>query len=448
MNDRLLHFSRLIVTRLAAWVVLVFAELPRLALAWGEPHLAITRAALDVLPAWQKDALGAELEPLGAKYCMIPDNVHTDKENAKFAMMDSRPGEVYILNLHLPAQQSENLDTMRYFMGRAVAALKAGRVADAARFMGTLSHQIEDYGSPAHTLPGDNMFTLLQQFMPPTERMDGKLLHGPIENGAFAVSIAGYRPAVLGVTVDEAAWRLLHRANEGIINARGTTFPIIQALYAGDSAAVTTHQMKAAVMDAKVLADALHTILCLGANRFEPADRERLQRVGISSFFPIEAASLYYPQSQFFSSPYWGHPSSGFTLEGGTKPVPLRLRVREADRVKERTFREGISVGMGKPLTWHLPEDVYRRFTVLAGLHPELGAKGRAEFTVLGDGKVLATTTVNGSDPAHAFDCDITGVAQLQLSAAGRGLNSRSNYAIWAEPSLGKRPADPGRTTP
>ena len=47
--------------------------------------------------------------------------------------------------------------------------------------MGTICHMLEDYGSPAHTVPGDNMFTLLQQFLPPPDRMKGKLLHGPIE---------------------------------------------------------------------------------------------------------------------------------------------------------------------------------------------------------------------------------------------------------------------------
>ena len=47
--------------------------------------------------------------------------VGRDKENTKFAMMDSRPGETYLLNLHLPApQQLENLETLHYFMGKAV----------------------------------------------------------------------------------------------------------------------------------------------------------------------------------------------------------------------------------------------------------------------------------------------------------------------------------------
>jgi hypothetical protein len=60
------------------------------------------------------------------------------------------------------------------------------------------------------------------------------------------------------------------------------------------------------------------------------------------------------------------------------------------------------------------------------------------EFTVLGDGKPLATAIVNGTDPAHPFDCDIQGITQLQLATTARGLNAKSNYAVWAEPMLRK----------
>jgi len=62
-------------TSLPAVILIGLALLPRLTLAWGEPHLAITKAALDVLPDWQKQTLGAELDRLAGNYCLIPDNV-------------------------------------------------------------------------------------------------------------------------------------------------------------------------------------------------------------------------------------------------------------------------------------------------------------------------------------------------------------------------------------
>jgi hypothetical protein len=71
------------------------------ALGWSQPHLAITRAALEVLPAWQQKVLGEEMARLADDYCLIPDHVFTDPENAKFAMMEDKPKEKYLLNLHL-----------------------------------------------------------------------------------------------------------------------------------------------------------------------------------------------------------------------------------------------------------------------------------------------------------------------------------------------------------
>ncbi len=407
--------------------------------AWGEPHLAITRAALEVLPAWQKDALGAELTALGDNYCLIPDHVYTDKENTRFAMMDSLPGEKYVKKLHLPTpDQAENLETLRYFMDKAVTALKANNVGEAARYMGTICHVIEDFGSPSHTIPGDNMFTLLQQFMPPSERMKDQLLHGPIENGNFKVSLGNYVPLLLGVTVEEASWRLHHRVHEGTINARSTTFPIIQALNADDTETVVKNQLKAATVDGQIVADAMHTILCLGTGKFDSSAQESLRTVSTATYWPLEAVNLYYPQTHFFSSPFWGHARTGVVLEGGTKAVPIKLRIQAKDEVKEQEFNQGISTGMGKPLTWILPKGVYQSFTVTAGLQAGLGEKGRVEFTVLGDGKPLANIIINGTDPAYGFACDISGVTQLQLAASPKGLDPKSNYAVWAEPTLRK----------
>jgi hypothetical protein len=404
---------------------------------WGEPHLAITRAALEVLPPWQKELLGTEFTPLGENYCLIPDHVYTDRANARFAMMDSRPRDVYLLNLHLPALQQENLETLRYFLDKAVAALRAKDVAAAARFMGTICHQIEDYGSPAHTVPGDNMFTLLQQFLPPSEAMKDQLLHSPIENGELPVTIAGYEPRLLGATVEEASWRLLHRIHEGIRNARSTTIPIIQALYAGDDAAVKAAQMKAATVDAQISADALHTILCLGAERFAPDAMRALEQAPIGALWPLEAENLYYPQKQFFSAPNWGFPHSGVILAEGKKAQPLALRVA-AGREEPQEFTNGISAGMGKTLTFLLPRGVYRRFTVLAGLHPQLGANGKVEFAIAGDDRALGSAVVSGTEPAHAFECEIGEVEKLQLTLISRG-EAKSQYAIWAEPVLWKK---------
>lgn len=408
------------------------------AFAWSQPHHAITKAALEVLPGWQRELLGESGVRLGEDYCLIPDHVFTDRPNAKFAMIDGRPKDVYLLTLHLPASQEENLEVLRYFVGKAVESLAAKNTEDAARYMGTVCHQIEDYGSPSHTMPGDNQFTLLQQFLPPPEEMNDLLLHGPVESADLTVSIAGYSPRLLGASVEEASWRLLHRIHEAIVNARSTTIPIIQALYGHDAKTVEANQLKAAAVDATVVADALHTIIALGAGDAAEGRGSAPSEVPIGGFLPTEAAHLYFPQTQFFSSPYWGYPRSGLTLAEGKWSRPLKLRMEESGNVAEREFANGISAGMGRTLTFSLPKGVYAKFKVLAGLHSELGTEGKVEFSVLGDGKVLANAVVSGGDPALPMECDLVGVSLLQLSLKSGGGDGKKNYAVWGDPVLVK----------
>ncbi len=411
---------------------------PLLVGAWGEPHKAITQAALAALTDAERAQLGAELGPLGTQHCLIPDRVYEGKEVAKYAMMDSHPGVTYLVKLHLPALQPENYETLRFFMGRSVAAFQAGNLGDAARYAGTVAHALEDWSCPAHVVPGDNMFTLFQQFLPPPDALRNKLLHSPIEGGKFDVTIGDFKPTLLGATVDEAAFNLLQRLNAATILARAQTIPIIQALYAGDTNAVTAAQLKAATKGATVVADALHTLLCLGAQQLDAGALAQLNTVDLSKCCPLEATNLFFAQATFFSKPYWGHAHVGGVLEGGSNAVPIKLRVTENGGVVVKDFASGIGTGTRSALTYLVPTGVYRQFTVLAGLHPELGAKGGVEFVIFGNDKKLASVALTGDQPAHRFDCALAGVTNLQLVATAKGGDPKANYAIWAEPRLVK----------
>ena len=404
---------------------------------WGAPHGTITQAALKTLPAWQQETLGNELKPLGALYCIIPDLVYTRKDLAPYAAMDSHPGVLYLVNLHLPASPSENYDLLRTFMGKAVTALQTNNVGDAARFAGTLAHMLEDWGCPAHSVPNDNMFTLFKQFLPPPDAYRYAPLHGPIENGTFAVDIGNYRPRLLGTSVDEAAFNLLQRSQEATVHARGQVIPIIQALYAGDTNAWNAAQQKAALFDAALVSDALYTLVSIGRAHMEPAEAAACQTTDLSAFAPLEAPNLYLPQTSFFSKPYWGHATLGVILNGGTNAVPLRLNVTESGKQTVKTFESGIGTGTGRSLSYLLPTDVYQRFTTQVGLQAELGATGNVIFEVFGNGHSLARLgPITGGMPAQAVDVTLAGVTNLQLTATSAGGDGTGNYAVWANPRL------------
>lgn len=426
-------------TRLAATLFAVPLLSSLLAFGWGGPHRTITEAALDVLPEWQQQALGAEAQPLGSLYCFIPDLVYTRKDLTSFAMMDSHPGVVYLLKLHLPTAPAEDLEILRYFVGRAVDALQAGEISDAARYAGTLAHVLEDWTCPAHAVPNDNMFTLFKQFLPPPESHRFTLLHSPIEGGNFTVDIRGHRPVLLGTTSDEAALNLLRRAQEGTVYARGQVIPIIQALYAGDTKTSNAAQQKAALVGARLVADALYTVICLGLGKVDPKEAAQLQTTDLSAFAPNEAASLYPPQASFFSKPYWGHALRGVILDGKGESASLRLNVPDGDSTVARTFESGIGTGTRSVLSYTIPPGVYKRFTVWAGLHADFGASGHVRFDVAGNGRSLVRLDpVKGNTTAIRVDVPLEGIAELRLTVTSAGGDGSGNFAVWADPRLVK----------
>jgi hypothetical protein len=413
---------------------------------WGSPHSTITCAALETLPAWQKEKLGNEWTPLGVLYCAIPDLVYTRKDLAPYAMLDSRPGIVYLTNLHLPATPQENFEILRFFIGKAVASLQTNNLAGAARYCGTLAHVLEDWGCPAHAVPGDNMFTLFKQFLPPPPTFQNTLLHGPIENGTFVLSPGGRPPCLLGTSVNEAAFHLLRRAQDATLRARSQIIPIIQSLYAGDTNAVNSAQKVVADFDVQVVADALHTVFCLGHKTFDARDQERLASVDLSAMNPLETPDLYFPQTSFFSKPYWGFPSTGQILRNGAEAAPLLLNVTENGQNVRRTFTSGLGTGTRSTLTFLIPANVYQRFTAQVGLQAELCTAGHGHviFGVRGNGQVLANLgPVSGGAPSLTVDVTLTGITNLQLTATSASGDGTGNYAIWADPRLVKAPVLP-----
>lgn len=424
-------------SRLLLAIGLTFA-LASGAVAWGIGHRSITEGALAVLPQWEKNLLGEELALLGQQHCFIPDEVYTKKEVQKYAMMDSKPGQVYLVELHLPPAPAEQYELLRYFMGKAVEQFRAGRADEGARYLGTLVHALEDWGCPAHSVPDDNMFTLMKQFVPPTEEYRFVPMHGPMENAAFTVDLGDYRPQLLGTSLDEAAFNLLDRVQQSTIHARAHVVPIMQALYAGDEAASAAAQQQAGQFDAAVVADAVHTALSIACERFDDDAVAALRQVDLSGRAPLEAPNLAMPQSAFFSKPYWGYPTRGVSLRDGKSPVPIRLKIADGARA-EAPMAEAMAVGTRATLTYLVPPGVYDRLEVWAGLHAELGTAGDVLFEIkASDGTTLAQARVRGDEPAQRLTAPLCGQTSVQLVTTAGSADATSNYAVWGRPRLVK----------
>ena len=212
--------------------------------AWG-PHEAITHAALQRLAP--DNPLVARLGPFAPRltnYCWMADYrrvPYRDVESEFYA-------EDYLLfpgmTNHLDHLCPEVRKAYRPYMRRALQALRTEDAANAARWVGSLLHFVEDTGSPPHAA-----------------EINGPL-HPKMENWVEAgrISVANYRPASLGKTDEQAIDGLEHRMS-GLIEfsklRAQRARPLIEAT---NRPAAEPIILESAIETSRVVADLLYTL--------------------------------------------------------------------------------------------------------------------------------------------------------------------------------------------
>ena len=77
------------------------------------------------------------------------------------------------------------------------------------------------------------------------------------------------------------------------------------------------------------------------------------------------------------------------------------------------------------------------RFTSTVGMDQEVGGGGTVTFSVIGDGKTLASTpTIRGGDPAQQITANVSGVQSLHLLVGDAGDGNGNDHGDWAMPTL------------
>ena len=416
---------------------------PARLLAWGEMHARITEAAFDALPEWQRQIMAAQRTTLIEFDCMIPDLVRAPsnrKTLGRFAVLPN--GDSFT---HEPHSRHHNVAQMLHYFEQAVQHIRASELDEASRYAGCLLHFLEDCGSPAHSIPGDNQHGLMKDLIPVPEAFRDLPLHGLIEGGSLKIDLTGYHPQLLGTTSGEAVSNLVERFNTMIRNARSQLIPILQGVFQNSQDGIDKGRLRAATMDAQVAADALYTIFSIAKDRFEAEDKARLESVDVSSLTPLEVISQsYFPQNTYFSNPYFGYPVRNGILEGGKQKQPLVLNVIENGKTNLQRFEQGVGLGTHSRLTYALPAKVYDRFECLVGLHALLGKGGSVSFRVYADGEaVFDSGMMTGEDPAKQVSLPVWRVDEISMDVQSQNATPGSNYAVIARPTLSKAKAPP-----
>lgn len=249
--------------------------------AWG-PHGEITQAALDALAP--DDALLKHLgtnAPKLVHYCWMGDYRRTPYERqGEFFYADDYllfPG----MERHLDHLVPEVKRTYEPYFRRALQALRTETPLNAARWIGSLLHFVEDNGSPPHSaeIRGD--------------------VHGKMENWVDAklIHLPGYRPQLLGDTEEKALAGFLRRMDGLIAYSKERGDRCRPLVLADKRAEVEPIVLESALETSRVVADLLHTIgrLCphpapLTRPAFLPT-RFRIHPVG-NPRLPIKVALL------------------------------------------------------------------------------------------------------------------------------------------------------------
>ena len=223
--------------------LLVFLSLAS-AQAWG-PHSEITQAALDTLGT--NDALvlrlGAEAQRL-TNYCWMGDfHRVVFEEQAELFYADD-----YLL-FPGATPQWEHFgpwlkQTIRPCFRRALQALRTENAPNAARWVGALTHFVEDSGAPPHALAlRGGLHTVLECWV-----------------DTNAIHLAGYRPQLLGETDDKALGELVARLEklDELARKRGQSLRTYAEL--GIRSKVKPGVLECALETSRVTADLLHTL--------------------------------------------------------------------------------------------------------------------------------------------------------------------------------------------
>ncbi|PIX41212.1 MAG: hypothetical protein COZ56_12640 [Armatimonadetes bacterium CG_4_8_14_3_um_filter_58_9] len=216
----------------AILVLALLFLLPGSAHAWGGPeHVAITGAALRALPPVVLSWLGAEAVRWSQVYCQYPDfnwarygevvcgaeafgpeavrfpDLRRDWDASAYCEFNEATGHGvwYAHGPRLGVEGSPISDerllitvtagrfaeaAAAHFFGRAVEALREGRLRDGVRFAGVMSHFLEDCSPPPHAM--------VMEYLNPYH---GRMEQIPNKSG---IDIEGYAPRILGSNIGEA----------------------------------------------------------------------------------------------------------------------------------------------------------------------------------------------------------------------------------------------------
>jgi hypothetical protein len=207
---------------------------------------------------------------------------------------------------------------------------------------------------------------------------------GPTEG-----DITGHVPRLEGVTVGEAAFRLYSRYAETAAANRLQHLPIVQARIDGDDAQAHILFTEINNRIAQLSADVIHTVTCLGLDRFPDGEVEATNVLYLDCICPVRRPWLSPSSVYRFSAMV-----PGCCLDHERRRHPLRL--------EGVTFEHGWGGGghaHGHETVYDIPADAFTALRGRIGLHDPLGQGGGVDLTVIHDAQTVLSQRMDDRAP-------------------------------------------------
>lgn len=424
------------------WCVVVIL-LPQSVFAWGI-HGLLTKVALGLLSPWQRTLIQVEEKPMIQRYCIFPDDAQA-KDAAPYIV--KFPSEAKI-SLHIPASLEQNKMVFDAYLPRVVSLLRAGNTTEAMRYFGCIVHFLEDSACPCHMAYGtasvpEGAPPLLQmdffkRFLPTSDKVDQEMLHSRIDGCGMTEeqlvrAVGAYQPRLLGHSVEELTFQLLEEQMRMNQRSSKRVFPMLQALSTDNESEFIAQGAAAAADGTRLVADALHTVLCIAQQRFDsPLPTE----ASLADRLPARATAFSWSDANH--SGQLLRNASGAVFSNKSDPpklgrCPLKLKMADGS---VRQFALGFGVGGRTEYTFLLPKGQFKTFTVHAGNDAELSGEVNTSFEIALDGKpATATSKMTGAQPSQRLEVPLGDAETITLRCKAEGPLNRT-HGVWAEPKL------------
>lgn len=411
-------------------------------MANGEGHKILTHAALMVQDEWIRRILSPVMQKLENEYCMYGDDYFRNPEEIGpyIEMPGGRlpmdPWEIRHFRKDAPGKDYYTCgyyglmrDVFEYFAGKCIDSMKNGNADDFAKFVGSISHVIEDCGAPPHAV-GTEMGTdmkLIKQLYPSADSIKMACqFHSVLERGYEPFDMK-YAPKLLGCSPSEISFNMFERFTDMIENSISFIIPMLNAFYRSDDKHQAWLLTECGRFSSEIVADFIYSTASVGTGRIDASQKLLLDSIFANRLTPVERTAWVpfpYPYAEIRKAPW--------NLDGNCSPVSLSLLVNG----HEKNFEEGFGIGAPFEMTYMLPSEVYAGFESIVGISSKLGAEAPCEFAVHGDDSKLASVKCGAPTDTQIIKCNISGVKKLTLKTVFTGDNQwlGNSHFVWGNP--------------